>query len=81
MAAACILLPSLEDLEALHPGLPVEAAVARMLEEGARVVAVKRGPGGALVASQDAWVDLPGHAVEVANPTGARDCFCGTLVA
>lgn len=81
MAAASLLLPSLEDLEGLHPGLPVEAAVTRMLEAGARVVAVKRGAAGALVASRDAWVDLPGHAVEVADPTGAGDCFGGTLVA
>lgn len=81
VAAAGILLPSLEDLEGLHPGLAPEAAVARMLEGGARVVALKRGAAGALVASRDEWVDLPGHAVEAADPTGAGDGFGGTLVA
>jgi sugar/nucleoside kinase (ribokinase family) len=81
VAGAEYFLPSLEDIAVLHPGMRVEAVVDAALARGARVVAVKRGAGGALVASAEGRVDLPGHAVEVADPTGAGDCFCGTLVA
>lgn len=81
VAMADVLLPSLEDLELLWPGFAPEAAVDSMLAGHARVVAVKRGAGGALVADADHVFDLPGHAVEVVDPTGAGDGFCGTLVA
>ena len=81
VALADILLPSLEDVEILWPGKSPLAAVEAMLAGGAQIAAVKRGAGGALVADADHLFDLPGHAVEVVDPTGAGDCFCGTLVA
>lgn len=81
VAEAAILLPSLEDVEVLWPGLSAEAAVDAMLAGGAKVAAVKRGAHGALVADAQGRHDLAPHAVAVVDPTGAGDCFCGTLVA
>lgn len=78
---AQVLLPSEADVAALWPGLSAEGALDAMLAGGARVAAVKRGARGALVADREGRVDLPGHAVAEVDPTGAGDCFGGTLVA
>lgn len=80
-ARAAYLLPSLEDLPHLWPYLGVDAALDAMLAGGARVAAVKRGAGGVIVATAAERHDLPGLAVPVVDPTGAGDCFCGTLLA
>jgi len=82
LASRChFFLPSLEDLALLQPGADVETAVRERLAAGARLVAVKRGRSGALVADRERWIDLPGYPVEEVDPTGAGDCFCGALLA
>lgn len=81
IARSAIVLPSLEDLDALFPGLEHEVAVGRLLEAGAEVVALKRAHRGCRVTDGTEVVDLPGHRMDVVDPTGAGDCFCGTFVA
>ncbi len=80
VAASHCLMPSTSDLGFLYPDLPEEAAIARLLDSGAAIVAVKRGAEGATIVAGSERIDLPGHAVEELDPTGAGDGFCGTLV-
>lgn len=81
MARAHVLLPSTSDLAFLFPGVPEAEAVERMLAARAEIVVLKRGADGATVIHAGQRLDLPGHAVEEIDPTGAGDCFCGTFVA
>lgn len=46
----------------------------------ARHIALKRGDKGAILQSGGRITDLPARQVTVIDPTGAGDCFCGTLV-
>lgn len=75
------LLPSTSDLQFLYPDLTEEAAVARLLDAKAEVIAIKRGAKGATVVGHGERFEFDGHRVEEFDPTGAGDCFCGTFVA
>ncbi len=81
MERSYCLLPSTSDLEFLYPDLSEDAAVERLLDGNANVVAVKRGERGATVVGAGERHEFVGHAVEELDPTGAGDCFCGTFVA
>jgi sugar/nucleoside kinase (ribokinase family) len=82
VGAADYVLPSDADAEMLFPGEDFDAYAARLIAGGARVVALKRGEHGARgVTAAGESVEVEGHRVTVADPTGAGDCFCGTLVA
>ncbi len=81
MARAHCLLPSTSDLAFLYPDLSEDAAVRKLLEAKAEVVAIKRGAAGATVVGHGERHDFSGHLVEEVDPTGAGDCFCGTFVA
>lgn len=80
MERSTYLMPSTSDLSFLFPDLPEEAAVERLLNSKAEVIVIKRGSAGATVVSGDARHDFAGHAVEEIDPTGAGDCFGGTLI-
>lgn len=80
MAIADYVLPSDADADLLFPGQGFGDWSAELLAGGARVVALKRGDRGAVLRDAGGVVDLPGHAVDVVDPTGAGDCFCATLV-
>jgi len=74
-------LPSEEDAEALFPGEGIKAIAARLFAAGSEFVVLKRGDRGARALSRaGANADLPAFPVTVADPTGAGDCFCATLV-
>jgi len=75
------LLPSTSDLQFLYPDLDEEAAVERLLDAKAEVIAIKRGAGGATIVGNGERHDFDGHRVQEIDPTGAGDCFCGTFVA
>lgn len=75
------LMPSTSDLEHLYPGLDETAAIDRLMRIGAGIVAIKRGADGATITGGGQRFDFPGHQVTELDPTGAGDCFCGTLVA
>ena len=81
VACAACLMPSIGDLGFLLPDLGEEAAIERLLRSGAGIVALKRGANGATILADGARHDIPGHAVDEIDPTGAGDCFCGTFVA
>lgn len=75
------LLPSTSDLKFLYPDLNEDAAVSKLLDAKAEVVAIKRGANGATIVGNGERHDFQGHSVTEIDPTGAGDGFCGTLVA
>ena len=81
LSDSAYLMPSTSDLGFLFPGEDEEAAIERLLSGSASVVAIKRGAGGACVVGEDGERhEFAGHRVEEIDPTGAGDCFCGTLI-
>lgn len=78
---ATCLMPSTSDLEYLFPDMSEDAAVDHLLKSNADVIVIKRGAEGATVVSGDERHDFRGHRVEEIDPTGAGDCFGGTLIA
>ena len=81
VAASFCLMPSTSDLGFLFPGDDEASAIERLLSGPTEIVAIKRGAEGASVVGEGERHDFPGHRVEEIDPTGAGDCFCGTLIA
>ncbi len=79
LRAATVFLPSREEFDVLR-GDAAEEVAAWSLEGGAlRHVVVKRGRDGAIVygLAQRTAVSVPAYPVDVRDPTGAGDAFCG----
>lgn len=68
-------LPGLEDETALDPSVTPETVAARWLSAGAREVAVKLGPEGALCAWGEQRRRVAARRVEAVDTTGAGDSF------
>jgi len=81
VAQCDVCLPSLEDATQLTGLGDPDAIVDDLLARGARVVALKLGPDGALVADGDERHRLAGHAVATVDATGAGDTFDGAFLA
>jgi len=81
LAAGPILTPNEEELLALTGEADAEAAVAWLLDAGARAVIVTLGAAGALLAEGSRRLRLPGQAADVVDATGAGDAFSGVLAA
>lgn len=80
MERSYCLLPSTSDLRFLYPDLTEGAAIDRLLDASAEIVAVKRGADGVTIAGRGERHEIAGHKVDEIDPTGAGDCFCGTFV-
>ncbi len=81
IAQADIALPSLDDATILT-GLTEPDAIADFyLRLGPRIVVVKNGAAGALLATPDARVQIPPFACNPVDATGAGDTFCGSFLA
>ena len=76
-----IALPSLDDVRALTGLEDPDALVDHCLTLGARVVALKLGEAGALVASAQERHRIPPYPCQVVDATGAGDTFGGAFVA
>ena len=76
-----ILLPSLEDAEALTGLSDPDAILDRYLTAGAALVVLKMGKAGAILATPDRRVPVPGRAVQSVDATGAGDTFDGAFLA
>lgn len=81
MGLCDICLPSLDDVTALTGLTDPDAIADDALRRGARVVAVKLGSQGSLVASADARHRIPPYPVTPVDATGAGDTFGGAFVA
>jgi 2-dehydro-3-deoxygluconokinase len=81
MGLCDLFLPSVDDVTLLS-GLEDPAAIVDWSHSlGARKVVLKLGADGALVSDGSRRVRLAGHRVQLADATGAGDCFCGNLLA
>jgi len=81
MALTDIALPSLDDSRQLTGLEAPDAIVDRYLGMGPRVVALKMGADGALVATRDKRTRIPPHTVTAVDATGAGDAFDGSFLA
>jgi len=78
---AHLVFVSDEDAALLYPGLPAESVVERILTLGPRLVALKRGARGCLVATAEGErYPLSAWPVDVVDTTGAGDAFAGAFV-
>lgn len=73
-------LPSLLEAEHLHGRDPERAAQA-FVAAGAEVAAVKVGADGSVVATRTGVWHVPACRVDVVDPTGAGDAYCGAFSA
>jgi sugar/nucleoside kinase (ribokinase family) len=75
---AAYVLPSDADAALLWPGRGFSDWASDL--PSAQVVALKRGEKGAVALSGGILTEVPAQVVDVVDPTGAGDCFCGTFV-
>ena len=78
---ADICLPSFDDILALGGPDKPDAVVDMMLGLGAKIVALKNGAEGAIVADAARRVAVPAHPCKPVDATGAGDCFGGSFIA
>ncbi len=76
-----IALPGLDDAKLLVGVEDPDAIADRYLSFGARIVALKLGSAGCLVATTEQRLRLPAFEVEAADATGAGDTFDGAYLA
>jgi 2-dehydro-3-deoxygluconokinase len=81
IARADIALPSLDDATALTGLTDPEAVLDFYLGLGPPTVILKCGASGALLATRERRLALPGLRVNSIDATGAGDTFCGALLA
>lgn len=81
MRGVDIALPGLDDARHLLGLESADAIVDHYLGHGARIVALKRGHEGALVATADERLSLPPVKVAALDATGAGDTFDGAFLA
>jgi 2-dehydro-3-deoxygluconokinase len=76
-----VLFLSEQDAQLLYPDQDLDTILSTILTHGPEVVALTRGPRGCLVATQvGAFHDLPAHAVEPVDTTGAGDAWAGAFL-
>lgn len=81
LAAGPILTPNEEELLALTGEADADAAVASLLDAGARAVIVTRGAAGAILVDGLRRLPFAGRVVDAVDATGAGDAFSGVLAA
>jgi len=81
MALCDICLPSLDDISGITGLADPDAIVDHCLRLGAKVVALKLGPDGALVADASRRFRIAPHPCKPVDATGAGDTFGGAFVA
>ncbi len=81
MDLSTYFLPSEEDAAILFPGQELKDFAQTLFSKGTEFVVLKRGDkGSAAISRNGEQHQLAAHKVEVADPTGAGDCFCATFV-
>lgn len=81
IALSDIILPSLDDITAITGITDPERLVDWCLGKGAKIVALKLGSEGALVADGKQRFRIPPHPCQPIDATGAGDCFGGAFIA
>ena len=76
------LFPSDSDIDFLYPGISQEEAIADLLKNNIRAIALTHGSQGSTIFTGNSDpLCLGGHHVDEVDPTGAGDCYCGTFLA
>lgn len=75
------VLPSFDDMKAIHPGLSEEQVAAHLLEKGAGTVVLKLGAEGCLVCHGAEQTRVPALPAQVVDTTGAGDCWNAGFIA
>jgi sugar/nucleoside kinase (ribokinase family) len=81
LRGASALLPSAQDIAKLLRGCEARAAALALERAGFAEVIIKRGSESPLLAHAGEVCEIPLVAVEVVDPTGAGDAFCGAYSA
>lgn len=81
IALSDVLLPSYDDIVAITGITEPEALADWCLGRGAKIVALKLGSEGALVADAASRHRIPPHPCKPVDATGAGDCFGGSFIA
>ena len=81
IAKADIALPSLDDATTLTGLTDPDAIADFYMRLGPRIVVVKNGAAGALLATPDTRVHIPPFPCNPVDATGAGDTFCGSFLA
>lgn len=76
-----IILPSLDDITAITGLDAPQALVDWCLRQGAKIVALKLGAEGALIADGTRRIRIPPYPCTPIDATGAGDCFGGSFIA
>ena len=76
-----LYLPSLEDMTSLTGLTQAQDIIAWSHAQGAAQVVLKLGADGSLASDGQSQRQVPGHAVQAVDATGAGDCFAGNLLA
>ncbi|MFQ6094754.1 MAG: sugar kinase [Candidatus Bathyarchaeia archaeon] len=77
---ADIIMPSMEDVKLITGHSSSERAAKQILKMGPRIVAIKLGAEGSLIATEDEIIKAPGFTVNVVDTTGAGDAFDGAFL-
>ena len=80
-ARSAVVKLSDEDLALLNPGAAPADIAARLLANGAALVVLTQGPGGASAWTAAAHANVPAPKIEVIDTVGAGDAFQAALVA
>ena len=75
------VMPSLDDMRAILPGLSADQIAEHLLGLGARTVVLKMGARGCLVARGAERIRVPALRAKVADTTGAGDCWNAGFIA
>jgi sugar/nucleoside kinase (ribokinase family) len=75
------VMPSIDDLRTIYPGASDEELISRLLEKGARVVVLKMGSHGCVVAQGNTRTHVPAFPAKVVDTTGAGDCWDAGFIA
>lgn len=75
-----LYLPSLEDMTSLTGLTQAQDIIAWSHAQGAAQVVLKLGADGSLASDGQSQRQVPGHAVQAVDATGAGDCFAGNLL-
>lgn len=82
MEVCDLFMPSEGDLRFFHQGLANEDTIRKFLERPSlEAVVLKRGAAGCLYLDRKRRIEARPFEVTEIDPTGAGDCFCGTLLA
>lgn len=82
LEACNLFLPSDADIKFFHPDLAIGDALLKFLgRPSLEAVILKRGAAGCLYADRKRRIEVQAFEVTEVDPTGAGDCFCGTLLA